>query len=157
MKDGRGRVLAVTLLLAILGACSADPGPTDPTATVPPASAPPTTPSPTGATGSPFRDSTDPVAVEAGTYRVPSSAWSVVDYSITFPKGWMVQYGASFLKHPDTPGGISLEAFVPDTIYADACEGSGASTWVSASVSRNSPRRCSSSEARGRATPSTPR
>jgi hypothetical protein len=28
--------------------------------------------------------------IEPGTYRVPASAWSVADFSVTFPEGWTV-------------------------------------------------------------------
>ena len=76
---------------------------------------------PPDATATPIPDSTEAVAVEPGTYRFPSSAWSVADYTVTFPEGWTVQDGAYLWHAPDGPG---FEAFVPDTIYADACEGS---------------------------------
>ena len=116
MRDGRGRALAVAVLLAVLTGCGGD------ATGEPQASTPSATPSPPpDATGTPIPESAEPVAVEPGTYRVPSSAWSVVDYTITIPEGWTVQQGSSLWHAPDGPG---VEAFVPDTVYADACEGS---------------------------------
>jgi hypothetical protein len=119
MRASRGRALAVAVLLAVLTGCGGD------ATSGPPASAPPTTPSSTGgATETPFADSTEPVAVEAGTYRIQKSAWSVVDFTVTFPQGWAVQYGNVFFKQSDTDGVLGLDAAVVDRIYADACEGS---------------------------------
>jgi hypothetical protein len=85
---------------------------------------PSATPSPTpGATTTPFAYSTEPVAVEPGTYRIPKSAWSVVDFTVTVPEGWTAQYGQCCLKHSDTPEEIGFYAVVVDAIYPDACEG----------------------------------
>jgi len=67
--------------------------------------------------------STDPVAIEAGAYRIPSDEWSVVDFTVTFPEDWTVQYGHVFAKDPDTVDEIGFYAVVVDEIYADACEG----------------------------------
>lgn len=47
-------------------------------------------------------------AIEPGTYRIPGSAWSDVDFTVTFPEGRTVQYWASssaasptgFLRYP---------------------------------------------------------
>ena len=116
MRDGGGRSLALVVLLALITGCGGD------ATTDPQASTSPTTPSsPSGTTATPIPESTDPVAIEPGTYRVSSSAWSIVDYTLDIPEGWTVQSGARFFHAPDGPG---FEAFVPDTIYADACEGS---------------------------------
>ena len=64
------------------------------------------------------------VGVEAGTYRIAKSAWSVADFTVTFPDGWSVQYGHVFHTVPDTLGELEFYAVVVDAIYADACEGS---------------------------------
>jgi hypothetical protein len=78
-----------------------------------PASVPPAIPS-----------STEPVALEAGTYVISSSRSSVADFTATFPEGWMVQYGDTFSKHPDSEEGVGFYSTFVDTIFADACEGS---------------------------------
>lgn len=114
MRDGRGCALAIAVLLAVLTGCGGD------ATGEPQASTTSATPSPTP----PFEVTTQPVPFEAGTYQIPRSAWSVVDYTVTFPEGWTVQAGASFHKHSDEPDEVAFEALVPDTIYADACEGS---------------------------------
>jgi hypothetical protein len=75
------------------------------------------------ATATPFPDSTEPVTVAPGTYRIPRSEWSVADFSVTVPEGWTAQYGQCCLKHPDAPDELSFYAVVVDKIYADACEG----------------------------------
>lgn len=116
MRDRQGRTLAVSvLLLAALAGCGGS-GAVEPQAPASPTQ---------DATGSSIPDSTEPVALEAGTYQMPNSAWSSVDFAVTIPEGWTVQYGASFRKNPETNDGVGFEAFVPDTIYADACAGSG--------------------------------
>jgi hypothetical protein len=63
--------------------------------------------------------------IEAGTYRLPKSVYSAVDYTITIPEDWSVQYGHVFHKHPDSPAELSISSTVVDSIYADACSGSG--------------------------------
>ncbi len=83
------------------------------------------TPSPTpGPTMAPFPDRAEPVAFEAGTYLMPSSSSSVADFTVTFPEGWMVQYGEWFSKHPHTDGEVGFYAALVDTVFADACAGS---------------------------------
>ncbi len=130
MKDGRGRAIAVAVLMAVLGACSAD-GEQDPAIPSQVASSQPTsttegvTPSPMpGPTMAPFPDRAEPVAFEAGTYLMPSSSSSVADFTVTFPEGWMVQYGEWFSKHPHTDGEVGFYAALVDTVFADACAGS---------------------------------
>lgn len=89
-----------------------------------PTTAGPASPSPgAGDTGSPFAYSTDPVAIEPGTYRIAESEWSVADFTVTFPEGWTVQYGHVFSRHPDTNEEFGFYGVVVDEIYADACEG----------------------------------
>jgi hypothetical protein len=77
-----------------------------------------------GVTGSPLPSSDEPVAIEPGTYRIPRSAWSVADFTVTFPKGWTVQYGHVYAKHPDADDELGFYAVTVDEIYADACAGS---------------------------------
>jgi hypothetical protein len=64
--------------------------------------------------------------IEPGTYRIPRSAWSVADFTITFPEGWTVQYGHVYLKHSDAPDELGFYPVVVDAIYTDACKESGA-------------------------------
>lgn len=119
MGDGRGRALAVAVLLTILtgctGAATGEPQVSTPSVTV--ADGP-------DATTSPFADTDEPVAVEPGTYRISGAEWSVADLTVTFPEGWTVQYGHLFLKDSDNPDGFGFYAVDPDEVYADACEGS---------------------------------
>ena len=114
-----GLVLAVPVLLAVLTACAGGGGGGRR------ASTPSTTSSPTpGATTTPFSQSTDPVAIEPGAYRIARSDWSLLDFTIKFPEGWTVQYGHVYLKHPDGDDELGFYAVVVDAIYADACAGS---------------------------------
>ena len=117
MKTRLGRSLALVIVLA-LGACA----PASEAADAPASSAP--TSSAAGTTG-PIEYSTEPVAVEPGTYRIPRSEWSVADFTVTFPEGWTVQYGHNYLKHSDEPDELGFYAVVVDAMYADACEGDG--------------------------------
>ncbi len=114
MKTCHGRSLAVAVLLAFLTGCGGG------AAGEPQASTPSATRSP-----SPDAIPAGTAPIEPGTYRIPSSAWSMVEYTVTFPEGWTVQDGVIYHKHhSDAPDGLGFSAFVPDTIYADACEGS---------------------------------
>jgi hypothetical protein len=62
-------------------------------------------------------------SIEPGTYAVPSSAWSVADFTVTFPEGWNVQGGHDYMKNTgDEEMGFS--AVVVDEIWAEACAGS---------------------------------
>jgi hypothetical protein len=63
--------------------------------------------------------------MEAGTYRIPRSAWSVADFTVTFPRDWTVQYGHVFAKNPDSDAEFGFYAVLVDAIHADACVGSG--------------------------------
>jgi hypothetical protein len=94
----------------------------------PPPSTPSATPSATpGVTVSPFPSSDEPVAIEAGDYRIPISTWSVADFMVTFPKGWEVQYGHVYAKHSsdaeDAEDEFGFYAVVVDELYADAFAG----------------------------------
>ena len=118
MRDGLRRASGVAALLAILTGC--EEGATG----EPRASTPPVTSFPTpGATATPFASSSEPIAIEPGTYRIPRSAWSVADLTITFPEGWAAQYGHVYLKHSDAEDELGFYAVVVDAIYTDACEG----------------------------------
>jgi hypothetical protein len=120
MRNGRGRTLAVAavLLLVALAGCGGSG------AGEPRASAPSATPSATPhATTTPFPHETEPVAIEPGTYPIPSSAWSVTDFTVTFPEGWTVQYGHVYASNTDEDDEFGFYAVVVDDIFADACEG----------------------------------
>jgi hypothetical protein len=123
MKTRHGRSLALVVMLA-LGACTSGSDAADAPATSAPTSSEPSPPT-SGATITPFEYSTEPVAIEPGTYRIPKSAWSVVDFTVTFPEGWTVQYGHVFATHTDTDEELGFYAVVVDAIYADACEPNG--------------------------------
>ena len=64
-------------------------------------------------------------AIEPGRYRIPRSAWSAADFTVTFPKGWTVQYGHVY--HQNGQGGETAEFYAIDLhdIYSDACHGEG--------------------------------
>jgi hypothetical protein len=70
-----------------------------------------------------FPETDDPTPVEAGTYRIARSPWSVADFTVTFPEGWTVQYGHVYAAQTDTDAESGFYAVVVDQIYADACEG----------------------------------
>lgn len=63
------------------------------------------------------------VPLEAGTYLIPASAWSVADFTVTFPVGWTVQYGHVYAQQSDQEDEFGFYAVVVDDIYADACRG----------------------------------
>jgi hypothetical protein len=91
-------------------------------------------PQASGTTTATFPSTTNPVTIDAGTYRIPKSEWSVADVRVTFPKGWTVQYGHDYLKHPDGPDEFGFYAVAPDAIYDDACKGRGELERVGPSV-----------------------
>jgi len=62
-------------------------------------------------------------AIEAGTYLVPKSEWSVADFTVTFPEGWTVQDGHVYAKNPDERDEFGFYAVTVDDIYVDACAG----------------------------------
>lgn len=118
MRGARGRAPLVAVLLAVVTACARG------VASEPPASTPSGTPSPTArATVPPLPYSVEPVAIEPGTYRIPDSAWSVADFTVSFPEGWTVQYGHVYAKKDGTPEEFGFYAVVVNAIYADACAG----------------------------------
>jgi hypothetical protein len=61
------------------------------------------------------------VPIEAGTHLIPRSAWSVADFTVTFPAGWGVQYGHVYAKHGDEPDEFGFYPVVVDEIYNDSC------------------------------------
>jgi hypothetical protein len=63
-------------------------------------------------------------AIEAGSYRVGASPWSVADYTVTVADGWNLQYGQIFVKYQDTDREFGFYPVVVDRIYVDACLGS---------------------------------
>ena len=85
MRTHYGRSLTLVLMVALAG-CAPTPGTTD------------TAPSPT-----PGAIPAGTAAIEPGTYRISRSEWSVVDFTVTIPEGWTVQYGSVYLKHSDAP------------------------------------------------------
>jgi len=89
------------------------------------ASPPPASPGPPSPTfGSmPSGDGAKDQAIEPGTYRIPSSTWSAVDFTIAFPEDWTVQYGNIYHHEPHQD--LTLEAAVVDEIFTDACRGDG--------------------------------
>ena len=71
-------------------------------------------------------------AIEPGTYLVPRAAWSAVDFTVTFPEGWSVQYGHLYYNQDES---FAIQPFVVDEIYAHACRGDqGASVEVGPGV-----------------------
>jgi hypothetical protein len=133
MMRARGPALVVAMLLTIATGCAGG------MVSVPPASTPSAMPSPTAgatatssaapspiavATATPLPYNTEPVAIEAGTYRIPASYWSHVEFTVTIPEGWTVQYGHVYARPTGTPSDLGFYAVVVDAIYADACVGS---------------------------------
>ena len=118
MQDARGRAFVVAVLLAVMTGCAGG------VALELPASTPSVAPSPTaGPTVTPFPNEMEPVAIEPGTYRIPSSAWSVTDFTVNFPEGWSVQYGHVYASNTDGDDEFGFYAVVVDDIFADACDG----------------------------------
>ena len=63
-------------------------------------------------------------AIDPGTYRIPSSAWSVTDFTVTFPEDWTVQYGHIYARNQDEDDEFGFYAVVVDEIFAEGCAGS---------------------------------
>ena len=72
--------------------------------------------------------------LEAGTYAIPRSAWSIADLTVTFPAGWNVWYSHIYGKHPDAHDEVSFYAVVVDDIYTDPCRGEGVPVEVGPAV-----------------------
>jgi hypothetical protein len=125
---GRAKLAGLLLVVSLAG-CGGD----SETSAAPVRSASPSA----GATASPTllsipewdaQDEGAHVPIESGTYLIPSSDWSVADFTVTFPDSWTVQYGHAFGKHPDQPDEFGFYAVVVDEVFADACRGEGGPT-----------------------------
>lgn len=123
-----GSAAAAVVLLLTAAACASDPdsvgssasrsaGLTSPSSPAPSTATPPSMPEGHGSGNGAH------IPIEPGTYVLPRSAWSVADYTVTFPEGWTVQYGHAFAQHHDTDDELGFYAVVVDEIYADACQG----------------------------------
>jgi hypothetical protein len=78
---------------------------------------------------------TDDGRVAPGTYLVPSSRWSSVDFTITFPEDWFVRDDKVFDTNIEQVDELTIEPFVVTKIYADACQGQrGAETKIGPTV-----------------------
>jgi len=55
------------------------------------------------------------------TFAATDPPWHV---AVTFPEGWTVQYGHTYLMHSDADDELGFYVVTVDAIYADACEGS---------------------------------
>lgn len=131
MRNGPRRTLAVAAVLLVVVAGCGGSGTAEPRASVP-AATPSSTPD---AAATPFPDRTEPVAIEPGTYRIASSAWSDTDFSVTFPEGWTVQHGHVYASNSDEDDEFGFYAVVVGDIFADACEGeTGGLTEIGPSV-----------------------
>jgi hypothetical protein len=117
MRGRRGQLVAIALMVSVSAGCGesgADDPPAVPSATSSPSAS---------ASAAIFPYSDEDVGIDAGTYRIPRSAWSVADFTVTFGEGWTVQYGHVFHRPSDSPYGLEFYAVVPDAIYADGCQG----------------------------------
>jgi hypothetical protein len=119
MIDPRGRSLAMLVLLMVVAtACAGD------ATELRDASSVSATSRSSGPEVATFAETDDPTPVEAGTYRIARSPWSVRDFTVTFPEGWTVQYGHVYAAQADTDAEFYFYAVAGvDEIYADACEG----------------------------------
>src|SRR5262245_50303196 len=52
--------------------------------------------------------------IEPGTYYIPKSEWSLVDFSVRFPKGWTAEDGHTYLKHSGGDDELSFYAVQVD-------------------------------------------
>ena len=60
--------------------------------------------------------------IEPGSYLVPSSPWSIADFTVTFPAGWTTQYGHVYASNVDTADEFGFYAVTVDEIFADSCD-----------------------------------
>lgn len=130
MQDARGRASVMAVMLAVMTGCAGG------VASELPASTPSVTPFEAASPSvTAFPNETEPVAIEPGTYRIPKSAWSVIDFTVTFPEGWTAQYGHVYASNADADDEFGFYAVVVDEIYADACDGTtGGLTEIGPSV-----------------------
>jgi hypothetical protein len=67
-----------------------------------------------------------PGPIEAGTYRIAPSAWTVADLTLTMPEGWETEYGSpGASKVSGQDGEVGFHFWIVDAIYSDPCVGSG--------------------------------
>jgi len=125
----RNVAIATLALAAALAACSGGATTASPKKSSPPAVTT-STATPTDA----FGFSVQPAPFEAGTYRVPASAWSVADFTVTFPDGWTSQYGHVYAKHADTESELGFYAVVVESIFDHPCKGADTRSPVGPSV-----------------------
>jgi hypothetical protein len=119
MIDPRVRPLAMMVLLMVVATGCAGDVTKQPDASTVSATSP--SPDPEVST---FPETDGPTPIEAGTYRIARSPWSVADFTVTFPEGWTVQAGYIYAAQPDTDAEFGFYAVTGvDEIYADACEG----------------------------------
>lgn len=115
---GRPTLVVGLLLLVGLAGCdgSSSPGSLSPASS---------TPSPKALRSMPDGNGDVDEAIEPGRYRIPSSAWSAADFTVTFPAGWTVQYGHVY--HQNNQRGETAEFYAVDLdeIYTDSCHGEG--------------------------------
>lgn len=64
-------------------------------------------------------------AIAPGRYRIPRSAWSAADFTVTFPAGWSVQYGHVYHQSDSRGETAELYAIDLDAIFKDSCHGEG--------------------------------
>jgi hypothetical protein len=111
----RHRVVAGgALIVAALAGCTSDATGKAPQPVTPPWASDTTTSG---------RSSVAHLAIHPGTYRIPASAWSQADYTVTFREGWSVQYGHVFSKHADQDDEHGFYAVVVDEIFTDPSRG----------------------------------
>lgn len=103
---------AAVLLLVTLAACTSGADPVEPSTT--------STTLLSMTEGDPG-DHGAHIPIEPGTYLIPSSPWSVADFTVTFPEGWTVQYGHGYVKNADEPDELGFYPVVVDKIYTDSC------------------------------------
>lgn len=112
------RASAVALLALGMAGCAGEPAATNGPSTAPSAQAS------DGLLTIPEWDEQDDGAhtpIEPGRYLVPSSGWSVADFTVTFPEGWTEQYGHAYAKNGDEADELGFYAVVVDKIFRDSC------------------------------------
>ncbi|MFC4785640.1 hypothetical protein ACT8ZV_14260 [Nocardioides sp. MAHUQ-72] len=72
--------------------------------------------------------------IEPGSYRIPSSEWSAVDFTVVLPEGWTVQYGHVYHQNDERGETGELYAVDVDEVYTDSCRGEGIPTAVGPGV-----------------------
>jgi hypothetical protein len=66
-----------------------------------------------------------PGPIEAGTYHIAPSTWTVADLTLTMPGGWETQYGSpGAIKGDGQDREVGFHFWIVDAIYTDPCVGS---------------------------------